>query len=394
MRHYRRLFSPNAESGILTPAAPTILQGEALRRAIEPQAVDGVMYQAAGRRTSVDDSKMSATFTVLTTLEEPNRHGNRVHVSGNKYGQGFRTEAWKRNPIVYFEHGWADPKPIGTAEDKDGRVHIEGTTDTLSSTVFFHDLTQTAADVFKLVRANVIRMASVGFQPELALPLKLAQQAEEDRAGGAFRLTYPNLEFFQCEMTEWSVTALGADRGAMRQTFDRRKAEGEKIGGEMLAWLSVHAEPRQTQGIGWTPPQQQAAGGQIPIQLTVRIEDGRAGASVQGNTTGQEGVSGPATPASQTAPVVSQSAASVMETMQGGTAEAGAVPQGTATVVIPSLALPNGPPNLVADFGMMMGQQMANVMQGFVQQQQVQQTETLQAINGLADAVRRGMGTF
>lgn len=379
----KKSLSPNAAAGITVQAhngpGPQIIQGEALRAIINGQGgpgspvqvVEGVVYQALGQRSSIDEKKQSATFTILTTKMEANRHGNRVHVGANTYGQGMRLEEWRKNPIVYFEHGFTDPMPIGLSEDG-GAVHVEVSGDeSMSATCFFHGLTQTSDDVWKLVRANIIRMASIGFAPELALPLVQSESEKQAKANGAYLLQSTWLEIFQSEMTEWSITPLGVDRGAMRQAIDRRRAGGDKLGNDTLAWMALHAEPRKMNGIGW----QQSAGAPAPqqVQLTVVVQDERTGV-VQGQV-GAE-VAGKATPSESQPP-----APAVPEIAQSAAAPS------QSTIVIPAHPQPAFDP---AALGQMLAQSVMAGMKPMLEQQAQAQAMVTDALA----ALQRGIGTF
>lgn len=191
---------------------------------------------------SASEQDASATFVILTN--QLNRHGNKHRIAQSKQGRGLLADMWSRAPIVYLEHmqnrHWT--LPIGLAE-KDQKVHLRMNQSQVQSTVFFDQSHAVPMDIFRMVNAGIMRMASIGTDPIKAVPLH--NQATVTQSG------YRGWEFVETQMAEWSVCASGVDPGAVRQCISDGKVGGEKIHQTTRMIIEPFAEAKPAQGVGF-----------------------------------------------------------------------------------------------------------------------------------------------
>lgn len=211
--------------------------------------------ETQAQRTDKNESEGSATFTIVTRGKAPNRHNNKVQIKPTKFGQGMQVENWARNPVVLFEHGFGYHLPVGMGWKSEGsKPDLKMQASRASSKVYFHDKTEFAADVANMVFAGLVRMASIGFKIQKVMRLK--QRAEAIPEGVEdVRQYYGGFDFVQTELTEWSITVIGADADALKQSVSARQTNGHKLSSRMLQYLSAAAGPitKQNQAgfAGW-----------------------------------------------------------------------------------------------------------------------------------------------
>jgi len=213
------------QPGIITP------RGEVC--SVETQAV----------KQEQNESEGSASFVVVTRGKEENRHGNKVQIKPNKYGEGLRLEQYEQNPIVLFEHGHVTPIPMGMAQkEKGGNVEFRMNSKKAISKVYFNQGIQIVEDVANLVFSDRIRMASIGFNVQKVMKL---QRKAPNLPEGVEDVTqyFGGFDFVEAMLMEWSITVLGADPGALKQSASQRKANGHKLSERMVQYLSAAAGP-------------------------------------------------------------------------------------------------------------------------------------------------------
>lgn len=266
------------------------LSGDAVLDELQQKAPDTLT--AAGLPTlqsfdavvqASDGKEMSADFVIVTRGKTPNRHGNMVQIAPGPNGKGLITEHYERNPVVLFEHGMGGiPYAVGLSESPRGQVTLKASKSRATARVYFFQQFAFSSEIFLLVDARGLRMASIGFQPRKAMRLRSigdARGTEERQQDGVIDLTayYGGLDFTESELFEWSVTVIGADQGALRQALDRRKIGGEKLS-RCIPMLQRLVQPTPPVVPGWRPdpptPNQQAAPGPVAAALPTHQVEG------------------------------------------------------------------------------------------------------------------------
>ncbi len=238
------------------------------------QSVDAVIQASNG-------GEMSADFVIVTRQKEPNRHGNLVQIAPGPNGKGLLIDNYAKAPVVLFEHGFGSPYPVGLSESPKGQLTVKLHKSRALARVYFTEAIPQAADVFRLVDARVLRMASIGFRPLKAMRLRVDAQGPESRQQeGVVDLTayYGGMDFVESELFEWSIVAVGADQGALRQAVELRKVGGEKLSAYTLPALQRLVQPTPPVVPGWRPdpptPNQQAAPGPVAAALPTHQVEG------------------------------------------------------------------------------------------------------------------------
>jgi hypothetical protein len=254
----------DCQPGIITP------RGEVC--SVETQAV----------RQEVNESEGSATFVVVTRGKEENRHGNKVHIKENKFGRGLIVDQYIENPIVLFEHGHVTPLPMGMAQKEKGApVELRMNSTKAISKVYFNQGVQIVEDVANLVFSNAIRMASIGFNVQKVMRLKRKQKSMPEGVEDVTQY-FGGMDFVESMLMEWSITVLGADPGALKQSVSRKAVNGHSLSERMVQYLSAAAGPitkqnqsgfngwsalwdpdnQQTQSAFWMPEDDEPEGGE------------------------------------------------------------------------------------------------------------------------------------
>lgn len=152
---------------------------------------------AGGAITASDPRRMAATFVISTQEED---YEGDVLIS-----RGCRVENYRANPVVLFDHNLEKTiPPIGLAEEG-GRLLLDIRGKEIESTCIFHGKTQLSNEMFELVDARIVRGASVGFMP---IPGKYRKNGTRGHV------------FDEWDLTEWSITPVGMNPGALRLHLD------------------------------------------------------------------------------------------------------------------------------------------------------------------------------
>lgn len=163
----------------------------------------------------IDKATYSATFVLATLIID--RDGEIVHPRGCLKRLG----TYKRNPIVLYDH---EGRPIGLSQTPAGACTVRMEGEDLVGTNYFQfppgPTGKLARDVWECVSHDppILRMASVGFIPHDVRPID-SRILRPDGKGG-IRARSGN-EFTDWELTEWSITPLGANQQAMRHDLKR-----------------------------------------------------------------------------------------------------------------------------------------------------------------------------
>jgi uncharacterized protein len=153
----------------------------------------------------IDDSKRCVR--VLASTRQPvngwEKRGDEM-VPRLESLKSWNLDRFRVNPVILWQH---DPMtPIGTARD------IEETTNGLEMTVFF-DTSDEAERVFQLMRRDIVRGVSVGYE--------LGERTDEDIDGQRVAVFTGN------ELLETSIVSVPADADAITKSATRSDAAGE-----------------------------------------------------------------------------------------------------------------------------------------------------------------------
>ena len=197
-----------------------------------------------------DDSAMSATFAIVTRSATPNRYGNQLQLLPNANGVGPVTDYYGQNPVVLYDHGMGGlTLPVGLSKTKDGPLAMAFSATQGIATCYFSKQSW-AEPIYAAVSEGLLKMASIGFDPMLAMRLKPAGPQQAVGQDGVQDLTWLGMDFTQWELLEWSIVPIGADRGALRQCLDRGKIHDIKLPNFLKQSFSKHAATVQKLGIG------------------------------------------------------------------------------------------------------------------------------------------------
>lgn len=209
----------------------------------------GRLVQQAANATvqTTNGSDMTATYTLCTVTKDLNRAGRIVRITENQNGRGLILDSYQNAPVVLFDHGYGGINlPIGMSESPDGKLTLKAQKSKLTGTCFFSQLPH-AVPVFAAVDAGLLRMASIGFNSKKAMRFSVKQ---EETQPGIMNWDYQDgIDIVEAELFEWSITAVGADRGALRQCLERGTVGGEKLPRWLAQSFAANAEDRKA----WAP---------------------------------------------------------------------------------------------------------------------------------------------
>lgn len=213
-------------------------------------------FEGAILQGQADAAEMSASFVIVTRQKSPNRNGNMVQIAPSEEGRGLILDAYQQNPVVLFNHGEGFPLPIGRSADQSGNLALKIQKLKAIATVFFSQSNPFANDVFGLVNEGILKMASVGFMPQKAKRLKMSTERLADGVAdispGSPNSYFGGFDFVESDLMEWSIVAIGADPGALRQCLSAGNIGGEKIASPFFKfWLSQRAEAKPAIGRGF-----------------------------------------------------------------------------------------------------------------------------------------------
>ncbi len=241
------------------------------------QRHDDAVFQSA------DPGAMTADFVIVTRNKIPNRNGNQVQILPSPNGKGIITEYYKKAPVVLYDHGFSGlTLPVGMSETPSGELALKMSANKVVATCFFSSLPH-AEPIFAAVNEGLLRMSSIAYRGLKAMSL---EQAYEKMAPGVEAwCSWRGVDFVESEMTEWSITPIGVDRGALRQALERGKIHDVKIPMYLRQSWQQHAEQKQAIGRGWSPEgtagtQQQPGSlgvlfqGLTPEQCLEKLRDG------------------------------------------------------------------------------------------------------------------------
>ena len=185
----------------------------------------------------VDTARMSAKAVINAV--SPDRESDVIVPRGVDYS------AYRRNPVVMWEHGLneAVPTAIAKSEHPDGRLSIEVFDDRTEATSYFTDKNVLSEQIFALVDAGIVRATSIHVDP-------VPQYTRTDVVDGR-RVTI----YDRTSMLEWSWTNVGVHPEAVRKCLDIGRLAGRQIVPSLAKTLNKHAaQARRSQAMGVTLP--------------------------------------------------------------------------------------------------------------------------------------------
>lgn len=209
----------------------------------------------------VDESAMTADFTIVTVPQSKsavNRNGTRHRLQQNDDGGGMLLADYARNPVVLWNHGIGQGNdiPIGMSAPADGTpedLTVQISPRKATARWFANQNLELAQVIFGMVAQGWIRMASIGFRPLKAIRLKQGDRQAEGSAVIDLEAWRRYMEFVETELQEWSVVAIGADRGSFRQAAEKQTACGVSFGLDTAKMLQFYADEPPAWSQGWEP---------------------------------------------------------------------------------------------------------------------------------------------
>lgn len=181
----------------------------------------------------VEEATMTSWFTISTSSLD--REGDSLNPAGC-----LKTIAnYARNPVVSLDHFRQEPLPIGTSVGDKGLPLIIGP-DYIKAGCKHHDLTKTARDVWNLVKAGILRGASIAF-----MPLKAKKVGEISKGS----LSSARYVFDGYDVSEWAICSVPVNPEAVRIELSRGHIESD----EFKKSLASFAEKPLEYAHGWNP---------------------------------------------------------------------------------------------------------------------------------------------
>jgi len=185
-----------------------------------------------------DINKMCATVTISTPT--PDRSEDVV------MPEGIMIDNYRRNPVVYFDHGFDIQTPIAKSEDPDGNLTLVITPDKVVATSYFDQSIPESAQIFDLIMAKFVRAASINFTP-----IEAKVRTNEVTSRGR-----PGLQIDLCELLEWSWVGIPDNPEAVTKLLSRNRLAGKPISDPIRKSLQRYAAPNPFFGRGWTAQNQ------------------------------------------------------------------------------------------------------------------------------------------
>ncbi len=237
----RDLVERVAKSGFRDPAAAYI------RRLVRSAGEGGgCIYDDPGAQKSVFDGVAAeATFVVSTARSD--RYCDNVIPKGCLS----TLKDYQANPVVFFGHK-SDELPIGTSLDlqRQRGVSVDDMAD--KGICKFHLKTQESEDVCKLVEADELRCASIGFMPILAEVLEPATKAlagSPDEVALLDFTPWVAFRFLEWSIYEWSIVPVPANPDCISMRLSRGFG-GKPLSDKVAKALEPFAAPLRSYATG------------------------------------------------------------------------------------------------------------------------------------------------
>lgn len=237
-----------------------------LRGAVVPVGENVLAYnQQDHDDVEVATDSLSATFTISTPRQD--RYGDVVVPKGCLP----HIQNYIRNPQIFFAHRSTD-FPIALARDPDGQSTLSVEEDRLRATAYFHEETDDARTVWRLVAAKILRATSIGFLPVRASVIgsdeepSRRRRAEVDPDTGEELVDmtpWSPLRFLEWDLLEFSIVPVPANADcvdALTTVLSRGFIEGQKIPASVRKSLAPFALRAKIWSPGFDPAKAKFSG--------------------------------------------------------------------------------------------------------------------------------------
>lgn len=201
--------------------------------------------------SAFDDTQLRGPLFVITDQSE-DRDGDIVETAGGDLTHH------KANPVVFFDHRRVLPFPVAVSETPEGVYTVELRPEIGKGygTPYFKQDVRESVQIYQLCKSGLIRMASIAF---------LVKSAEPRKASGATSGVRRPLRIKIWELTEWTLTGVGANRHAVRAELQKGLIAGSPISDGLRAALEPHAAEKDK---AW------ANGVELPADPPLKLAEG------------------------------------------------------------------------------------------------------------------------
>jgi hypothetical protein len=184
---------------------------------------------------SINTAKMCASVVISTPT--PDRSEDVMEPLG------VVLDNYRRNPVVYLDHGFYLPTPVAKSEDREGNLSVTVLDDRIEATSYFDASIPESAQVFDLIAANFLRSASINFTP-LEAEYRTADVTDRGR---------PGMHITSWELLEWSWVGIPDNPEAVVKLLEKNRLAGRPIADSIRKSLARFVPEKVPQGRGWSP---------------------------------------------------------------------------------------------------------------------------------------------
>jgi hypothetical protein len=180
----------------------------------------GLDSQAA---VSVDERRMTATAIISTPTVD--------RVRDLLVPRGCLLENYKKNPVVFWDHGFSLTLPIAKSEDPDGNLTVAISDSEVVATSYFSQKLLEAGQIFELIVDGIIRATSVRMTPK-----KSAYLYDDDDSV---------CKVDEWELEEWSWVGIGCNPDAVGGVVSKNRLAGKPIAEPIMKSLQLWLPERK-----------------------------------------------------------------------------------------------------------------------------------------------------
>lgn len=213
-----------------TKTIDSIVSGRTDRRVgLAYKLADGGLAMDVMSNPTFDESTMSATAVISTPTID--------RVGDLLIPQGCRLDNYRKNPVVLWNHGFEDGKPIGKSVDPSGNLSVRIPGDMVEATCYFSPSLREASQIFELIVEGIVKATSVRETP-------IVSSYKRDPEFGDILIVE------EWELEEWSWVPVGCNPDAVAKALHIGKLAGSPISATVLKSLQSIAPQRQAVGKG------------------------------------------------------------------------------------------------------------------------------------------------
>jgi hypothetical protein len=184
------------------------------------EASVGIDTQAA---VSVNEGLMSATAVISTPTVD--------RVRDLLVPRGCQLENYKKNPVVFWDHGFSLTLPIAKSEDPNGNHTVAISDSEVMATSYFSQKMLEARQIFELIVDGIIRATSVRMTPK-----KSAYLYDDDDSV---------CKVDEWELEEWSWVGIGCNPDAIGGVVSKNRLDGKPIAEPIMKSLQLWLPPKK-----------------------------------------------------------------------------------------------------------------------------------------------------